>query len=122
MAGPTIFTDLDNTQWGTGTTVAVTLTTGTRAFVFFGARSVLMNTAGGFLEMSYRVSGATTTAAAISRATRNESAITNHEMAVGRVHFATVTAGSNTFTLQALVGDAGQTGTMRYPYITVVAL
>lgn len=72
--------------------------------------------------MAYRVSGATTIVAVGTSGTRDESGGANDENSVGRVHYVTVTAGSNTFTLQALLSDAAHTATIRSPYITVIAL
>jgi hypothetical protein len=103
-----------------GTAVTVTLTTGTRALIWFGARGLSTTTAGANVQLSYRVSGATTTASSIAWEIFHESGAANDTDGFGRAHLATLTAGSNTFTVQALT-SAG-TATILYPYIIVMAL
>ena len=123
MSGPTVFTDLNAAGWGSGTNVTVTLTTGTSALVFFGARRVSVDAAGATLEMSYRVSGATTIAAANNFGTVDESGAASDFNSVGRAHFVTgLTGGSNTFTVQALISSGSDTGVIARPYIAVMAL
>jgi hypothetical protein len=114
----TSFDDFANLGNGTGTNVTVTVTTGTRAIVFYGARSVANTTAGAIGQISYRVSGATTTAASVNWGTVFESTAANDAGDAGRMHVATLTAGSNTFTLQGFV-SAGS-GTIGFPYIAVL--
>ena len=123
MAGSTVYVDLNHAQWGSGTTVKVTVITSTRALVFYGAVAVLVDNAGDLLELSYRVTGATTIAASTAWATRDESGSASDESSAGRAHYvANLTAGSNTFHLQALISNGSATGIIRRPYLTVIAL
>lgn len=122
---PTIFSDLSNTNWGTGTTVAVTLTTDTQAMLWYGARYVTVDTGGQYVAMSYRISGSTTVAAATTWGTLDESSGTDDRNSVGRSHLRTgLTAGSNTFTIQALnsAGGATEIAIIASPWIMVQAL
>jgi hypothetical protein len=119
---PTTFTDLSAVGWGSGTTVAVTVTTGTRALLHYGARYTRNPTAGNAVGISYRVSGATTTAAAVNWAIFGESSSASDFVPAGRSHLATVTAGSNVFTLQALASSADDAAIIAYPYVIVQPL
>jgi hypothetical protein len=65
------------------------------------------------------VSGATTTAAAVNWGTFGESSNTNDFVPAGRSHLATVTAGSNVFTVQALASHVDDVATIAYPYVIV---
>jgi hypothetical protein len=116
---PIAYADLSSAGWGLGTTVAVTVTTGIRALVHYGARYVRNPTAGNAVSLSYRISGATTTAAAINWGTLGESGNASDFLNVGRSHLAVVTAGSNVFTLQALASSVNDAATISYPYIIV---
>lgn len=116
---PTVFADLSVTGWGSGTTVLVTATTGTRALVHYGARLVRNPTAGGLVHISYRVGGATTTAAATTWETVDESGASNDNNSPGRSHLATLTAGSNTFVLQAHASSGSDAAVIASPYIIV---
>jgi len=119
-AGTASFEDFTANGWGTGTDVTVTVTTGTRALVWYGARSLATTTAGAVVQLSYRVSGATTTASSVGWGILHESGAASDQDGFGRAHMAVLTAGSNTFTLQGLA-SAG-TPTVLFPYIIVMAL
>jgi hypothetical protein len=119
---PTTFTDLSAIGWSSGTTVAVTVTTGTSALVHYGARYTLNPTAGRVVALSYRVSSATTTAASIAWATLGESSNASDFVPAGRSHLATLTAGSNVFTLQALASTSADVAQIGFPYIIVQPL
>lgn len=119
---PEVFTDFDQSGWGTGTNVAVTVTTGTRALVFLGANASRHATAGAVVQVSYRVSGATTTAASTTWAAANESGNAGDLIHAGRAHMATLTAGSNTFTLQGIVSNNAAAAIVNRPYIIVMGL
>jgi hypothetical protein len=116
---PTSFADLSAAGWGPGTTVAVTVTTGTRALVHYGSRFVRNGTAGRSVDISYRVSGATTTVASVSWGTSSESGAANDTHSPGRSHLATLTAGSNVFTLQASATNAADVAVIGFPYLIV---
>lgn len=119
----TSFADLDSPLtpgWG-GTSVAVTLTTGTQAAVHYGVAYASNATGGSITILNYRVSGATTDAAANDRDQQHESSAANDRGNLGGMRrHGSLTAGSNTFTLQARV-SAG-TGTISYPWLAVWGL
>lgn len=115
--------------WGNGddvtvqTDVAVTLTTGTRAMVWFGARYVSSFNIGTNVQLSYEVTGATTISASTAFGTLAESDPAGTLRPTGRAHYATsLTPGVNTFTLQGAM--TGTTGGDRVgsPWIIVLAL
>lgn len=115
----TTYADLDALTGGAGTiaAVAVTVTTGTKALVYLGAAVLL--TSASTAAMSYRVSGASTIAASDNAALRN--ANTSSIGATAVIYENGLTAGSNTFELQAKV-IAAATGTLGGPRLAVVAL
>ncbi len=98
--------------------IEVTVTTGTRALVLFKAQ-LSNNTAGSETFLSYSVSGATTTAAVDNQSILYTSSIANDVAAFGGFDLATLTAGSNTFTVEGRV--SANTGTIVRPEITVIA-
>lgn len=98
--------------------IEVTVTTGTKALVLFKAQ--LSNaTAGSQTFLSYSVSGATTTAASDLRSILYESGGAADIAGFGGFDLATVTAGSNTFTLEGRV--SANVGTFSRPEIAVIA-
>ncbi len=99
--------------------VEVAVTTGTRAIVQWAAQ-LQTTTAGAHVLLSYSVSGATTTAADDNFALQYESGSASDLAQFGTFHLATVTAGSNTFTLEAKA-SAG-TMTIGEPRILVIPL
>jgi hypothetical protein len=121
-AWPTSFTDLSNALWGTGTTVAVSVGTGTQAMVFFGARYVDHPTLGSNVQLSYRVSGATSISSSNTWGTVTESDPAGTLISAGRGHYQNaLTTGTNTFTVQALV-STGAAGVIGSPWIVVEGL
>lgn len=79
---------------------AVTVVTGVSAIVIWAAE-MSHNTLGGQCFASVTVSGATTDAAVDTRALKYESSAANDAARIAMVHrFASLTAGSNTFTVQ----------------------
>jgi hypothetical protein len=108
------FLDLDALTGGAGsiTAVAATVDTDTLAIVHIGAS--ISNAAASFTVVSYRVSGATTTAAADDWAF-NSSA--GNFVSGSKTSTQVLTAGSNTFEAQARV-SAG-TGTIADVYLVV---
>jgi hypothetical protein len=110
----------DFTGWGAGTNVTVTVTTGTRAMVRWGCRFASSNTAGAQIDMSFRVSGATTTASGTATSARGESGAANDQFNLSASRLVTLTAGSNVFTAQALTSTG--TATIGFPYIIVQGL
>ena len=104
-------------QWNFTSEIEVTVTTGTRALVLF--KTLFSNdTAGARTHMSYSISGATTTAAADTQAISYESSVAVDLAEFGGHDLATVTAGSNVFTLEGRA-SAG-VGTIHRPEITVI--
>ena len=99
--------------------VEVTVTTGTRALVLFKAQ-LSNDTAGVTTFLSYAVSGATTTAASDLRSILYEASNANDAAGFGGFDLATVTAGSNVFTLEAR-GSTTDAATIQRPEIAVVA-
>jgi hypothetical protein len=117
----TSFAPFDGVAWGSGTSVNATLVTGTKALVWYGARSVANATAGARVLLSVAVTGATTIAAAAGIATDDESSAVSDLNSPGRVNlFTGLTGGTNGFQLQGSV-TAG-TGTVASPYIAVLGL
>lgn len=115
------FYQLDHIAWASGTNVTVSVETGTRALVWFGARSVAHSSAGGNVQLSYAVGGASSISSANTYGTVHESGAANDLGDAGRVHLATLTAGTNNFVLTALVSvDAA--ATILRPYIVVMGL
>jgi hypothetical protein len=104
--------------WGFASEIEVTVTTSTLALVLFKAQ-LSNDTAGAITFMSYSVSGATTTAPSGARAIHFESSAANDQALFGGFDLATVTAGSNTFTLEGRVSSG--TGTISNPEIAVIA-
>jgi hypothetical protein len=86
------------TDLGTGPTV--TVTTGSKALVFFSAR-VEHDTASAFSGVSVGVSGGTTVSAADAWAITLDGIAANSGNRAGGIHlFTTLNAGSNTFTMR----------------------
>lgn len=107
----TSYLDLDALTGGstTLTPVAVTVTTGTVAVVHMSCQ-LQHSTVAGRVNLSYRVSGATTTAASDLWAIRFQAASANHVYVLGNTTYQTgMTAGSNTFELQAQTSGATAT-------------
>ena len=123
-AGSSItYEDLSDIDWGSGTTVAVTLTTDTKAMIWYGASDTRIDTAGKSVFVTYRISGATTFAAVDSLATIHESGAAEDRGTASRAHLDKgLTAGSNTFTIQARTNDATGVATIVRPWIMVQAL
>jgi hypothetical protein len=91
---------------GAVTAQSVTLTTGTKVMIVMTARCETDSVTGRGLFMGYAISGATTVAASDGKAIvwLNRVASSTNVYATGSaVFFETVTAGSNTFTLQVRV-------------------
>jgi hypothetical protein len=78
--------------------------------------------AGITVSLSYKVTGDTTTTAAVNWGTADESSNANDFQSVGRSHVATVTAGTNHFTLQAASSSTNDGSTLSYPYIIAIPL
>jgi len=107
----TSYTDL------TTTGPAVTVTTGTKAIVHFGAE-LYNSSGGGRSRVAVAVSGASTIAASDAKALQFESSNANDNLAASRtVMFTSLTAGSNTFTLKYNVATG--TGNFLYRHIIV---
>jgi hypothetical protein len=105
--------------------VAVTLTTGTSAIVYFGARFVYHNTIGNNVQLSYQIlrAGALDVAASTAWGTYNESDPASNITSAFRVHYRTgLTAGSNTFELVWSASDTADEATISTPWIMVKAL
>ena len=115
----TDFVSLD-TGWGFTGEIEVTVTTGTEALVLFKAFTFGVDTAGALIVMSYAVSGATTVAASDTHAMRYESSNANDTAGFGAFDLrAGLTAGSNTFTLEAKANVG--IGAIARPEIAVIA-
>jgi hypothetical protein len=113
-AYPLAFTVFNNALWGSGTNVTVTLTTGTAAIVYFGARYVAHPTLGANVQLSYDVTSGTTISASVTWGTVTESDPGGTLISAGRAHLQTgLNAASNTFRLVGLVssGAAATTAT-----------
>ena len=97
---------------------AVTITTGTKALVIISAGEMRNQNASGECDMSFAVSGATTTAAADATSVGITSAASNETFRPTGAFIVTVTAGSNTFTAKYRVG--GGTGVFANRRISVI--
>lgn len=105
----------------TDTSAAATLTTGTKALVIIGSQESNNNAAETHVYFSFRVGGATTSAATDARGADMMTSTTGNRPKVGltRAMLMTgLTAGSNTFTAQIRVG--GGTGGVENPNIIVI--
>ena len=121
-AFPTSFQALNSALWSSGTQVQVTVTTGTQAMLWYGARFTQHPTLGSNVQISYQITGATTVAASNTWGTASESDPAGTLTNAGRGHYVTgLTAGSNIFTLNALV-STGAAATISSPWIMVEAL
>ena len=89
---------------GLTTAQSVTLTTGTKVMIAITASVLTTNSTNRFGRFSYAISGATTKSASDDQSAihYNRSTIVDsgHPNTVSAVYFETVTAGSNTFTMQ----------------------
>ncbi len=113
---PSTFQGLDSVNWGSGTAASVTVTTSNQARVDVHSR-LQNDTAGALTSLSYAVSGATTSAANDIQGISFESSAANDRAQFGGWSYITLTAGSNTFALEAKV-SAGQS-TLTRPRIFV---
>lgn len=114
---PSTYQPLTSTNWGSGTDVAVTVTTSNRARVDLYA-GLQNNAVGAITNLSYAVSGATTTASSDIRAIRYESSVANDLATFGGWDYATLTAGSNVFTVEANVTAGVSTITRPRIFVT----
>lgn len=117
----TSFLDLDALTGGTGTVaaVAVTITTGTSVLILITA-TLRNQTAAADAFLGFRVSGATTLAASAGTAMRVGLRDTALPTSTYHTVLAGLTAGSNTFELQAsVVSNIGQLGSPRLTVITI---
>jgi len=116
---PTSYAVLSSASWSTGNAVAVTVTTGTEALVLLKAQ--LANSAAGSTTfLAYSISGATTRAASNNSAISYEASVNADLAQFGGFDLAiSLTAGSNTFTLEGRV--SANTGTITRPEIVVIA-
>jgi hypothetical protein len=99
----------------TGTDPAVTVTTGTKVLVIVQCRF----TGGNFNSLGFAVSGATTLAAAESRAALMQGG--GYAWINGAFYLDSLTAGSNTFTMQ-YKSNVSSSGTYDWRQISVVLL
>lgn len=99
---------------------SVTVTTGTRAIVVVSVYHARNDTAGSTISISSSVSGATTTAATDNAGALFESGNANDNGSLERAKLFVLTAGSNTFQMEAKV--SGGTGTIIRPNILVIPL
>jgi hypothetical protein len=113
------YLDLDALTGGSGSigAVAVTVDTDTRALVIITA-TLRNQTAASTALLSYRVSGATTTAASDNH--MRQGLMDGALPSSTHISVATLTAGSNTFELQARV--TANTGQIGIPQIIVIPL
>ena len=112
------FLALDAVTGGTaGSAVSVTATTGTKVLLMWRARFA-NSSAGAVGFLSYSISGATTQAASAAQALAFESSAANDQIYAGTQDLVAVTAGSNTFELEART-TAG-TQTMQYTELIVL--
>lgn len=112
-------TYVDLATVGFATNIETTVTVDDKAFIFLKAQ-LSNDTTGQRTSLAYSISGATTAAATDNRALRYESSAAGDLAEFGGFDLRTgLTAGSNTFTLEARV-DAG-TGTIVRPDIAVMA-
>lgn len=117
------YVDLDTLDDLDGVNVAVLVSTGTQALVFYGARYAGHLGIGQSCLLSYRVSGASTVNASNNWGCAQESDPVGKFAPMFRVNYHTgLTAGENTFTLQ-MQSSAGTGGALlSYPWIMVKAL
>lgn len=114
------YTSTSSTSY-TDVSASVTLTTGTKALVSVGCLEANINASESTIFQSFRVSGATTSAATDARGADLFSIATANRPKVGlsRTFLMTgLTAGSNTFTVQMRVGSGS--GGLNEPNIVVV--
>lgn len=117
----------DLTSYGTTSTAVsgsevlpvVTVTTGPRALVIVSCFRAYHDTNGGQVFVSFSVSGATTLGAGDAQSGLSESSVANDHHAVSSMRLIPLTAGSNTFQMQARIATAGL-GTIDRPRILVV--
>jgi hypothetical protein len=105
----------------TDISVAATLTTGTKALVIVGCQESQNNAGETHTYLSFRVSGATTSAATDARGVSLMTIATGNRPKVGITRATLITgltAGSNTFDAQIRVG--GNTGSVENPNIIVI--
>ena len=99
---------------------SVTVTTGTLAIVWVSALAVRNSTAGNSIIITFSVSGATTLAASDAQAALFDSDVASQRAGISAVRLVSLTAGSNTFQMEARV--SGGTGTIDRPRILVLAV
>lgn len=116
----TTYTAGDGSSTWAGLLPKVTVTTGTLAIAWVSCASAWNSTAGGLTILSYSVSGATTRAADDAHAGTLESGNANDRGPIVAVRLESLTAGSNTFQMEAKVTTG--TGTIDRPRILVMAL
>jgi hypothetical protein len=115
------YLDLDALTGGAGTitAVAVSVATGTRALVMFSAEAS-QDTGGGFVQLSYRVSGATTVASSDVWSSFFQAPAANTGASLNRTRVHTgLTAGTNVFELQAKNPGAGISGISRLDLVVI---
>lgn len=98
----------------------VTVTTGTLAIVMISCFRMYNDTAGARTQLSFSVSGATTTAASDTNGAILLSTAATDQTGVSAVRLATLTAGSNAFQFEARVSSG--TGSIDRPRILVIPL
>jgi hypothetical protein len=98
---------------------AVTVTTGTKAIVFWGA-AMSHSAANATCQVGVAISGATTTAASTSYQLLLDGVAASSTWRMNTFYVPTLTAGSNTFTLKYATSAA--TATFSNRYIAVIAL
>jgi len=116
------YLSLDSGSWGSGATVSVAVTTGTSALVIYGAN--LLRQAGAEQEtaLSYRIAGDTTVSASDVWAVRMYVDDVTNMRSASRVNLHTgLTAGANTFFLQAKSSDISNARLIR-PYLFVLPI
>jgi len=114
------YLSLDSGSWGSGATVSVAVTTGTSALVIYGANLLAQSVATVETTISYRITGATSVAVSDVWAVRMtmDSAIFMRSMSRVNLHTG-LTAGANTFFLQAKSSDISNARIIR-PYLFVL--
>lgn len=103
------------------TATAVTITTGTQALVMWSAGHQNSVSSNGTFS-SVAVSGATTLSSSDTWCATVDGVTSANTNRLGMAHLFTLTAGSNTFTMQYKVQTAGNTGTFSDRTIIVVPL